>query len=945
MRIISTILMAGIGVCTAFAQQQLQLRKMDISDGLRSNYVYTMLEDRQGLIWIGTERGLDLWPSAPTEHPDNRLLPKSGYITALLDHSRLGLVYSSYGEGVYYLDPVLGSRPLTHGLIPKKVVALYETTDNQIWMYDARNILYAYRPGTQQLLKHPVPTPLPAVRYHCRFFTFENALYFQLNDITLQVTCTDDSISIRPSADRIQMESSFSGPSSAILYALKDGNVYRHHNGKQQPLGSLPPGFLPRQTLMAAEGDTLYLIGHNGDVAIYTPANGYSLYTTGIRMVNGSLITRDHRLFLHTYGNGIYEVLNWVKTEPFLTSANFNNTCKKVVKMSDGDYFTGYNFRGSLVTSRNNQLRNIPAEIPSYLYDGLVYDIQRSGNSTCMLVQDALLCASDGKGTTHFHKKDAVNCTRLGISPAGIVYTTTRGVFGADSSGNIHPILPHDLSGMKIYVILVRGNYIVLGTSDGIHIGSVQTGHWMRILPKTAVTDLELTPHYLFAATYQGLYAITDRFIVQRVAVYQTLDAQINDLTLDEHNNLWVASSYGLTFLKHPEQVYDVRFFQENGGTEINALYDTGQEMNAYTPETVYHIRKNNLLLPSGIPPLTIRYQVNGKSFSSLYAKRLFDDDILQVEAQLPVSALGNTTTSYELSVAGYRYPLTNGWVPLHLNHLRPGPYRVVLNYYAPAFMDGIPVYQADVYLHDSSKRYMIRDLITAIGSILVLILVLYTGLSIQRRHHRKKLETISKINESEQILLTGIMNPHFINNGLNSIQTLIFSGDKIRASNYLSRFALLNRMQLDAAYSKKISLKNELRLLSLYYKIENLRFSNSIDISIRYHKKINIHDTFIPPFLIQPLVENAIKYSPPMDGRKAIQVFICPCNSRRLLIVIVNRTPGEINTVSDRISATSIIRKRLYLLSQITGISYTLRQRKQGDRVVTRMTIPCSLP
>jgi ligand-binding sensor domain-containing protein len=117
------------------------------------------------------------------------------------------------------------------------------------------------------------------------------------------------------------------------------------------------------------------------------------------------------------------------------------------------------------------------------------------------------------------------------------------------------------------------------------------------------------------------------------------------------------------------------------------------------------------------------------------------------------------------------------------------------------------------------------------------------------------------QIKDLELSALQAQMNPHFIFNCLNSIQNFILQEDKEGAIKYLGNFASLTRSLLNASVAGKIPLAEEIKLLSNYLELENLRFSNRFSYTLKASDDIEIYDIEIPPLLIQPYVENAIKH------------------------------------------------------------------------------------
>jgi LytS/YehU family sensor histidine kinase len=118
-----------------------------------------------------------------------------------------------------------------------------------------------------------------------------------------------------------------------------------------------------------------------------------------------------------------------------------------------------------------------------------------------------------------------------------------------------------------------------------------------------------------------------------------------------------------------------------------------------------------------------------------------------------------------------------------------------------------------------------------------------------------------SDVRASQLSALKVQMNPHFIFNALNSIQEFILTNEKKLANTYLGKFSDLMRITLDLSQEEYVHLNEELRALNLYLELENLRFSNEIECTVDTGNIQSPGKILIPPMLLQPFVENAIKH------------------------------------------------------------------------------------
>ncbi len=105
-------------------------------------------------------------------------------------------------------------------------------------------------------------------------------------------------------------------------------------------------------------------------------------------------------------------------------------------------------------------------------------------------------------------------------------------------------------------------------------------------------------------------------------------------------------------------------------------------------------------------------------------------------------------------------------------------------------------------------------------------------------------------------------MNPHFLYNALNSIQSFISTNDASTASKYLAKFAALMRQSLEYTNREYITLEEETRFLGDYLEInKHLRFEGQLTYSITVEEDLEEDIIGIPSMILQPYVENAIEH------------------------------------------------------------------------------------
>ena len=123
----------------------------------------------------------------------------------------------------------------------------------------------------------------------------------------------------------------------------------------------------------------------------------------------------------------------------------------------------------------------------------------------------------------------------------------------------------------------------------------------------------------------------------------------------------------------------------------------------------------------------------------------------------------------------------------------------------------------------------------------------------------KQKSDFKAKVSATELKALQAQMNPHFIFNSLNSINSFIIKNDTESATNYLTKFSKLIRKTLESSTEKEVLLKNDIEVLESYLDIEKKRLNNSFTYTIKVSEDIDANNTLIPPLILQPFLENSI--------------------------------------------------------------------------------------
>jgi sensor histidine kinase YesM len=115
------------------------------------------------------------------------------------------------------------------------------------------------------------------------------------------------------------------------------------------------------------------------------------------------------------------------------------------------------------------------------------------------------------------------------------------------------------------------------------------------------------------------------------------------------------------------------------------------------------------------------------------------------------------------------------------------------------------------------------------------------------------------KFSESELKALRSQMNPHFVFNILNTIESYALENNKESASAMIQRFSRLTRLVLENSMSQLVPFQNDWTSLQLYVELEQMRYADDFRVIYNVQDQILDGEYLIPPMIIQPFVENAI--------------------------------------------------------------------------------------
>jgi ligand-binding sensor domain-containing protein len=419
---------------------------------------------------------------------------------------------------------------------------------------------------------------------------------------------------------------------------------------------------------------------------------------------------------------------------------------------------------------------------------------------------------------------------------------------------------------------LSYGGTIYFGTMNGLYKvnpdrSTVFLGKKIPFLTKRISTMAMAADSTLWVASYDdaGIIGVRNDKVVAVITKKEGLTSNICRTLLVQGQELWVGTDKGLSAIRLDKPGYPITRFTSNdglGSDMINTLYSddsiiyvgTSTGLSVFNESKVQTGEPCRLellgLVNSGIDRIAdtsdlslsyrtkdIRFEYVGISYRSVgnirYRYRMLGLDSTWRET-------GETHLDYpSLPSGGYVFQLeaTNKF-GVH-SELLSMPFRVQTPYWEAVWFK------------------------VSLLTILVALTWMLVGWRIRyiRSKQQEKENLIRKGAKMENQALLAQMNPHFIFNCLNSIQQFVFDQDMVQTNEYITGFSRLIRATLHNSSQSLITVEKEVEYLSDYLALEKMRFKEKMEYFIEVDPEIDTENTLLPPMLIQPFVENAMRH------------------------------------------------------------------------------------
>ena len=529
------------------------------------------------------------------------------------------------------------------------------------------------------------------------------------------------------------------------------------------------------------------------------------------------------------------------------------------------------------------------------------------------------------------------------------------------------------LRGNEAIAGILRGpdGNLWVGNLNCVNILDQKTGRFKHIdhslmgmpqVEELRVADMEVDASgRVWLGTKHGLIRITadknGEYTAKTYSIQNGLAGnQIHKILVDKKGNIWLTADNSLSYFNTETENF-TNFGQRDGIAHISGsdlleqlpngiiIYGMWNSLLWFHPDSITNYRS----LPQ---PYLFRLQVNDADYTNQNINTLTQLILSYKQRNLSFQLAGLGLSGNFRHYFAYRLVnYDNDWTfagqrnYVNYTHLPAGKYKFQYRVANSMGQWNPVIKELNIFIRPALWQtwWFISAGIFIIASLIYLF--------VRRRIKaiRKDAGIKQKMAETEMMALRAQMNPHFIFNSLNSIDNLIQTDQREKATVYLSKFAKLLRAILENSKQELIPCWKDLETLQLYLELEKLRWDEKFTSEINIDDRIFQGDYKVPPLIIQPFVENAIHHGllNKEEGDRRLFISIKPEDGYLKYIIEDNgigRTKAEeykkMNRPSHHSMGMQITTQRIHLFNQeengsvkITDL-YNDQQQPAGTKV-----------
>lgn len=858
---------------TGSLAQGLMIRNYNVKDGLANATVYAAVQDKNGFIWFATPTGVSKFDGKRFRNYTKKDgLTDNEVIKLAADSKGRVWFFTLNGKLSFYDKSVIHSEDNDSSLIFNNrshyMQYAFEGGGGYIWFLNTNNRIIQYngQKTTYDKLGASGADLFFPMRNDSIFHPLQSSFHLEsLNDPT---NPNQQVFSAPPGAfedsaflERIRTHIVVILKNTLYSYTSKDAIAF--FKGSDW-------GINDDISHMCLDGDNLWI---GTQRALYFLKGYFKGQHNVIRLLDNHYITsllkdRDGNIWISTFGDGVYHIpyKNFYFSYLDNTNGLYSHSIFSIYKDKKNDLLLIGQNAGVLNTlDANNKIRQFTLDTTRGRNS--ILTIQPYGNDNVVIGTDNGLLNFNTLTYKWSRQQPIRMLKEVDITPGGKIRVAAKNQVIALNDYTIG-----DLDVLVTSIASINDSAYYVGTNNGLYFC---VDNQRKLMPagidtlrKLSIKDLKWINGELWIGTSdKGIYVMKNDRLSNHLSSAEGLASDIcQQLYYDGVGRLYVATNHGVSVIDVKKQSITRNITSNDGlmSDDIRGVFADNDTLYIATSNGLCYFNADHIPVDT-VPPViylnNIRYgdstflAVN--NFAHLYIRKAsFEAEFGTIVFDLP------DLVEYQYNFSG---DTTSGWVTTMSNiipfpDLQPGNYKLMVR--ARKYKsDWSKTLSLDVsILPRWYQQWWSRGILLLAGLLLVLFVLRYIVRRIKQAEKRKT-EYNRRIAELEAKALTNQMNPHFIFNSLNSVQHLILEKEEKQALNFLSDFATLMRQMLNNSRKSYISLEEEIAFLTRYLELEKIRFAHSFTYKFILEDALKDYTIYIPPMIIQPIVENAIKH------------------------------------------------------------------------------------
>lgn len=865
----------------AISQLDRSFYQFDSKDGLNTTNLYGLVQDTQGFIWIGSSTGLIKY--------DGNI-----FTTISID-----------------------------GLSNNEVLELTIDEDNNLWFLNLSNQLckYSEKDGATILDLNErlafnniwingnevgVSNDLKKGMIINRTSPEVTELLtsgFRIPCLNSDIYITYDTISAVSILDKDQKKLIVNGESFLPKYLFKLAQDYYFIGTSRKSLGKISP---IENDKYIAKFDSINKNPYfNNDISLLRDSNLYLSTSNGAYMIKNSalepkqefakgfnitncLLDHENNLWLSTMNNGLLfshfsNISSFVGLEDYSIRKLIKGDSTILFGTDDG-IFSSLNMDKRLIdTNLKYEPIRFILKYENKFIIGTNNIISLNDNNTFIDLNALYGCQKDAI-LLDSNKLFVSNCT-------GFI------IYRINNDNSLTEIERH-LTNRIFSIFHDKANHKVLfSTIEGINEYDYKNKKiTYNILPELShynIIEIKLSSSGILwlASNTAGVFGVRDKIIVEHFTKDNLLNTDhINQIYLDgEH--LWISTHSGINQIDLSTR--KVTYITEHDGLNSNIVKNIlidKQKVYVATVKGVNVFDNNINFSNTTVPPVFMQNTVVDGKPNDLTELSGREQNFRFNFQGISYSSLGKFQYKYRLKGLSDAWEYIPGKINEAIyNKLSPGDYTFeVLTINEDGSESITP---ASISFH-IPKPFYFRWWFVLFTILLSLFLIQQLFQSrIKRIKQRNELEM--NVRSQQLIALKAQMKPHFISNVLNSIQSHSMLQDPVVVNQYITRLSKFVRKVLNMSDAQLVVLEEELDVIQTYIELEQLRSDQSFQYSITIDSGVDKKRFTLPPMLLQPYIENAIKHGISGKENGFLSIHIAKGAEDTIFVSIEDNGPG----------------------------------------------------